>query len=152
MNPRKLPGEGPPPESEVQAEGMAWMRGQGSHVFRRNTGGMYDAKGQFVRFSEPGASDTWIITPAGIHGEVEWKKEGERPTLDQVMWLLKTNGPGHNFSFWVDNIRTLQAVYRAVVNGGCRISYLRTTRSFTTKKGKMIGPTGDFDVVSDVFR
>jgi hypothetical protein len=131
---------------------MAWMKSQGSQVYRRNTGGMYNDKGQFVRFSEKGASDTWIITPAGIHGEVEWKKSGERPTLEQVLWLLKTNGPGHNFSFWVDNIETLKAVYRAVVNQGCRISYLNTTRTYTRKKGgKAVGISGDFDVVSNVF-
>lgn len=147
-----LPGEGVIPESEVQKEGSAWLKGQGCQVFRRNTGGMYNAKGKFVRFSEKGASDTWIITPSGVHGEVEWKRDKERPTLDQVLWLLKTNGHGHSFSFWVDNIRTLQAVYRAVVNQGCKIQYLRTTRTYTGKKGgKMVGPSGDYDVVSDIF-
>jgi hypothetical protein len=147
-----LPGEGTTPEAEIQKEGMDWMRSQGSLVFRRNTGGMYNAKGRFVRFSEKGASDTWLITPAGIHGEVEWKRSGERPTLDQVLWLLKTNGVGHSFSFWVDNLDTLKAVYRAVVNHGCKVQYLNTTRTYSTKRGKMIGPSGDFDVVSDVFR
>lgn len=141
------------PEREVQKEGMAWMASQGSQVFRRNTGGMYNAKGQFVRFSEPGASDTWVITPGGVHGEVEWKRHGERPTLEQVLWLLKTNGHGHSFSFWVDNLDTLKAVYRAVVNQGCKIEYLRTTRMYPGKKGgKRIGPSGDYDVVRDIFR
>lgn len=147
-----LPGQGEIPEAEIQAEGMAWMRSEGSQVFRRNTGGMYNEKGKFVRFSDKGASDTWIITPAGVHGEIEWKRDGERPTLDQVLWLLKTNGPGHNFSFWVDNLDTLKAVYRAVVNHGRRISYLRTTRLYNDKKkGKLIGPSGDYDVIGNPF-
>lgn len=149
-----LPGQGDIPESEVQAEGSAWLKGQGCQVYRRNTGGMYDAKGNFVRFSEKGASDTWIITPAGVHGEVEWKRLGERPTLDQVLWLLKTNGHGHSFSFWVDNTDTLKAVYRAVVNDGCKIVYLNTTRMYASskKRGRSVGPSGDYDVVKDVFR
>jgi hypothetical protein len=147
-----LPG-GKPLEADLQRDGSAWLKGQGCQVFRRNTGGMYDARGNFVRFSEAGASDTWIITPAGIHGEVEWKRLGERPTLDQVLWLLKTNGHGHSFSFWVDNMDTLMAVYRAVVNHGCKIEYLNTTMTYTGKKGgKKIGPSGDYDVVRDIFR
>ncbi len=149
---KNLPGQGQIPESEVQSEGMGWLKGQGCQVYRRNTGGLRNSKGKYVPFNEPGASDTWIITPAGVHGEVEWKRPGERPTLDQVLWLLKTNGHGHSFSFWVDNTETLKAVYRAVVNEGCKIVYLNTVRTYTTKRGKMTGPSGDYDVVKDVFR
>jgi hypothetical protein len=137
-----------PRESELQREGSAWMKSQGSRVFRRNTGGMYDARGNFVRFSERGASDTWIITPAGVHGEVEWKRPGERPTLDQAMWLLKTNGIGHSFAFWVDNLDSLRTVYRHVVNEGYRVAYLRTLRRYRVRGRDVWGQDGDYDLIS----
>jgi hypothetical protein len=153
MGIKGIPGQDRPLEAEFQAEGVDWLKSQGSLVFRRNTGAFRNPQtGKLVRFSEKGASDTWLITPAGVHGEVEWKRENERPTLDQVLWLVKTNGHGHSFSFWVDNMTTLQRVYRAVVNDGRKVVYLNTTRTYTTKKGKAIGLSGDFDLVSDLFR
>jgi hypothetical protein len=144
----KLP---PIPESEVQRNGMAWLRSQGCQVYRRNTGGMYDARGNFVQFSERGACDSWAISPAGIHLEVEWKRFGERPTLDQVLWLLKTNGHGHSASFWVDNLATLERVYRHVAKGG-RIAYCNDVRRYRIKGRDVWGPSGEFDLIGRLER
>lgn len=135
----------PVPESEVQRDGMAWLRGQGCQVYRRNTGGMYDARGNFVRFSEKGAADSWAISPAGIHIEVEWKRQGERPTLDQVLWLIKTNGHGHSASWWVDNLDTLATVYRWVTHGG-RVAFSNSPRAYRVKGKTVYGPSGDYDL------
>lgn len=134
-----------PRESEVQRDGMAWLRSQGCQVYRRNTGGMYDARGNFVRFSEKGASDSWAISPAGIHLEVEWKRSGETPTLDQVLWLIKTNGHGYSASFWVDNLATLEVVYRHVTHGG-RVAYSNAPKRYRVRGKDVYGPCGEYDL------
>lgn len=136
------------PESKIQREGMAWIRAQGSLVFRRNCGGMYDASGNFVRFAEKGAADSWGILPSGAHFECEFKRPGKRPTYDQVTWLIGTNGHGSSVSFWVDNLDTLQRVYAWVCSGG-RVVYSPDLRRYRIKVfGKLqtvMGPNGDYD-------
>jgi hypothetical protein len=127
---------------------MEWMRAQGSQVYRRNVGGMYDASGNFVRFAEKGAADSWGILPNGSHFECEYKRLGKRPTYDQVMWLIGTNGHGASVSFWVDNLDTLERVYAWVVSGG-RIAFSAEQRRYRIKLfGKLqsvMGPNGDYD-------
>jgi hypothetical protein len=137
----------PVPESEVQSNGMEWLRAQGCTVHRRNTGAFVDSRGHFYRFSERGAADTWIIDPRGVHGEVEWKKRGERPTYDQVRWLIDHNGVGHAYAFWVDNLATLETVYRWVQAGG-QISYSHATRKYRVKKRDVWFRDGDYDLCS----
>lgn len=117
-----------PLEREIQRNGIRLLESLGWRCFRRNTGamrGQHKGKAWFVRFSEPGASDVWAITPDGYHAEWEAKRPGERPTPDQVKWLLKTNGIGGSVSFWADNLMTLERVARHAMAGG-RIVYLGT--------------------------
>lgn len=135
-----------PREAEVQRNGMLWLAVQGCVVHRRNTGAMLNPSGRLVRFSERGAADTWVVDPRGIHGEVEWKRRGERPTLDQVKWLIDHNGIGHAYAFWVDNLKTLEAVYRWVQAGG-RIAYSHEPRKYRVKKRDVWFRSGDYDLI-----
>lgn len=139
----KLP---PEPEAEIQFNGMKWLSLQGCKVHRRNTGAMLNEQGQLVRFSERGASDTWIVDPRGIHGEVEWKRHGERPTYDQVKWLIDHNGIGDAYAFWVDNLTTLDRVYHHVLAGG-RIVYGHELRRYRVKKRYVWFCDGNYDLV-----
>ena len=140
------------PEAQVQATAIAMLKGFGCVVHRRNTGAMeasYKGKRRFVRFSEKGASDVYAITPAGYHLELEIKRRGERPTLDQVNWLIEHNGIGGAAAIWVDNVATLARVYRHIEAGG-RVVYLDSVRTYTVKHGKrsarVVGRSGDFDL------
>ena len=140
------------PEREVQASAIRMLEAFGCKVHRRNTGAMsaeYKGKSRFVRFSEKGASDLWALTPAGFHLELEVKRLGERPSLEQVRWLIEHNGVGGAAAFWVDNTATLDRVYRHIAAGG-RVVYLDTTRVYSVKRrGKTAhetGPSGDYDL------
>lgn len=140
------------PEAEVQASAIRVLQCFGCKVHRRNTGAMsaeYKGKSRFVRFSEKGASDLWFLFPSGLHGELEVKRPGERPTLDQVRWLIEHNGVGGAVAFWIDNTATLERVYLHVAEGG-RIVYSEETRAYSVKRrGVMVretGPSGDYDL------
>lgn len=109
-----------PLEREVQRSGIALLRGLGWTVHRRNVGAM-KVGNRFVRFSEEGASDTYGVIPGIGHFELEFKRPGERPTKDQLLWLLKHNHSG-SVGFWVDNTATLEAVARAIM-AGYRVVY-----------------------------
>lgn len=140
------------PERQVQADAIKMLQGFGCVVHRRNVGAMsgeHKGKSWHVRFSEKGASDLYAISPAGFHLECEIKRLGERPSLDQVKWLIAHNGIGGAAAFWVDNVRTLELVYRHIESGG-RVVYLDTIRHYRVKhRGKSVkvaGPSGDFDL------
>lgn len=141
------------PESQVQATAISMLGWWGFVVHRRNTGAItpeYKGKKRFVRFSEPGASDLWCVTQAGIHWEIEIKRKGERPSLDQVRWLIRHNGIGGSVAFWIDDTGDLERIYRHIEAGG-RIEYLGTQRWYRVKQGgttvKVQGPSGDFVLV-----
>ena len=145
--PTKLPTI---PEAQVQATAIAMLRAWDCVVHRRNTGAMggeYKGKRRFVRFSDPGASDVWAILPSGLHQELELKRQGERPSLDQVKWLMAHNGVGGSVAFWVDNLEFLERAYLHILTG-YRIRYRDTTRWYRVKEGKssvkVQGPSGDF--------
>ena len=105
-----------PRESEVQKSGIAILKALGWKVWRRNVGGMTDRKGHFIRFGEPGMSDTWGITPDGRHFEIEFKRLGQKPSRVQFAWLRHMNGGGP-VSFWVDNTDDLQFVADMITRG-----------------------------------
>lgn len=140
------------PERDVQAACLAILRGFGCVAHRRNTGAMSGAhkgKAWFVRFGEPGAADVWALMPDGRHLELEVKRPGQYPTLDQVHWLRTHNGIGSSVAFWVDNTATLERVYRRIIMGG-RVVYRDDERTYPVKiDGKtrrVVGPTGDYDL------
>jgi hypothetical protein len=136
-----------PRESEVQRAGIALLRGLGCEVHRRNTGAVranYKGRNRLVRFSEKGASDVWFVMPqlGGRHGEWEAKRPGERPTLDQVLWLRRMNH-ATGAAFWTDSVEVLETVARHLIRGG-RIQYLKTVWRY---EGGVHGMGGDYDLV-----
>lgn len=138
-----------PREATLQRAGMDWVRSCGAQIYRRNTGGMYDSRGNFVRFSERGASDSWGILPDGRHFELEFKRCGKRPTYDQAVWLNKTNAHGGSVSFWVDDMSVLRRVFGAILEGFAVVYSLEVVRYRIRDKGctrTVIGPSSDYDL------
>lgn len=118
MPARKAPKVPDPLESEVQRNGMALLRARGWVVLRRNVLAMKKGK-HYVKGGETGQSDTYGTTPSGVHFELEFKRRRERPTDEQLRWLLAMNGRGRNraVAFWVDNLDDLEQVARRVEQG-----------------------------------
>jgi hypothetical protein len=152
MPPTRTPKPPVIPEREVQANAIRILAAYGCKVHRRNTGATtaeYKGKSRFIRYSEPGSADLWFLTSDGVHGELEVKRLGERPSLDQVKWLMEHNGIGRAVAFWVDNTATLDRVMGHVLTGG-RIVYSDETRVYTVKRRgttvRLIGPSGDYDL------
>ncbi len=136
-----------PLEKEIQKNGIALLRSLGwKKVFRRNVATFtadYKGKSRIIRCGEPGQSDTWGVMPDGRHFELEFKRSGERPTLDQAKWLWMMNSGGCGVSFWVDNLDTLERVARHLMDGG-RIVYLdQDGREYPDGRG----PSGDYDLI-----
>lgn len=145
-----------PLEAEVQKACMAILEARGWRVFRRNTGAMpgtYNGKRRFIRFAEKGQSDLYGFIPkrGGQHFECEIKRPGERPTLEQVEWLLKCHWAG-TVAFWVSSAEECERVARRINEGGWLI-YGMVKRAYPVcdKKGKKIGtvegPSGDYELV-----
>lgn len=135
-----------PRESEIQHNGLVFLRSLGWHVHRRNTGAAhatYRGRERLVRFSEPGASDVWGVIPSqsGRHVEVEFKRPGEKPAFKQVLWLREMNRITGS-AFWCDNLDTLERVARHIDAGG-QVVYLHTTWRY---EGGVHGIGGDFDL------
>ncbi len=153
--PRK-PAKPKPLERDVQKECLAEMAAGGWVMHRRNTGAVqasYKGKSRFIRFSEPGMSDTCGYIPrlAGRAVEVEIKRPGEKLTYDQAVWLDKCHRRGV-VAFWVDS-RAECAMVVAHINRGREIQFLPTKRTYSVKiKGakkpvKIEGPSGDYELV-----
>jgi hypothetical protein len=110
---------------------------------------MYDAHGNFVRFSERGASDSWGILPDGRHFELEFKRPRKRPTYYQAVWLTKTNGHGGSVSLWVDDMTILKRVFGVILEG-CRVVYSPEVIRYRLRdKGRttsVFGPSADYDL------
>jgi hypothetical protein len=134
----KLP---PIPESEVQANGIAVLESLGCIAHRRNTGAMTLPATdrwarRFIKFSEKGAADVWIVLPSGAHGECEIKRPGGRPTLDQVLWLMRHNGHGSAVAWWSDSVESVERVARHVIAGGGSGSRKRPTHTRSRSRGR----------------
>lgn len=130
-------------EKDVQRPGIKLMEGLGIQVHRRNVGGMsgqHNGRPWYVRFAEPGQSDTWGILPDGRHLEVEFKRPNERPTLEQALWLIRCSARCP--AIWVDNVATLGRLLPAILDGA-RARY----RPGEERYGKAWGPCADFDMV-----
>ena len=64
----------------------------GVACFRRNVGiAEYTSneagKRRVVRFGIAGQADLWFLHPTGLHGEIEAKQPGLKPTPQQLEWL-----------------------------------------------------------------
>ncbi len=133
----------PPLESVILKDCMAVYKRLGIPAWRRNVAAMVAGEGKkrrFVKAGEAGQSDTWGILPGGRHLEVEVKRPGNKPTLDQTLWLQSTNLAGGE-SFWVDDAKILENVLGELMAGGT-IVYQETK----WKYGKIEGPGADYDV------
>lgn len=144
----------------VQEPCMRLMQAYGWRVHRRNTGAMvgsHNGKSRFVRYGKAGMADCYgsIKSRGNRHFECEFKRAGERPTLDQVNWLIECHVAGE-IAFWCDSIDQCRKVIEHI-NAGGEIRYLTTTRSYTEKikskstgkvtSEKTIGPSGDYELV-----
>ncbi len=153
----KRPRTPKPLESEVQKACIQIMQAHGWRVFRRNTGtmgGSHKGKRWFVRFGEKGQSDVYGFIPKfdGRHVEVEIKRKGERPTLDQIEWLIRCHEYDGCVAFWVDSIECCVNVVNHIDRGG-EVRYRETKRMYPLKDkaGKKFaevkGPSGDYELV-----
>lgn len=147
-----------PREAEIQKTAIAVLKANGIVVYRRNVmamGGEHKGKKWFVRAGEPGQSDLWgiipprVLTPEarttwgrwGRHFEAECKRPGERPTLDQIIWLIAMNEVT-GAAFWFNSTEVLAKVMRCLILGG-GIEYVPGTQRY----GKASGPSSDYDLV-----
>ena len=137
-----------PRESAIQREALAYLASQGIRAFRRNVVAVkaeYKGKRRIIRAGSPGQSDIWGIFATddgtGRHFEAECKRPGERPTLDQVWWLLRMNAIT-GAAFWFNSVPMLDKVMRCLMLGG-RVEYHAGTQRY----GRETGPTSDYDII-----
>lgn len=79
-----------------------------SRFYRRNTGAiasMYKGKRRYIRYGKRGMADLWGIWE-GRHVEIEIKRKGEEPNLDQLAWIEDCRSVG-SIAFWVDSVDML---------------------------------------------
>ena len=113
-------------EREVMATCIDILAAHGCRVERRNSGVMRieDPKRRggfrFVKFGEEGAADLFGEFPGGRAYNLEVKREGERPRLEQVRWLRATNRWAP--AFWVESADELLRFLPALIEG-CRVVY-----------------------------
>jgi len=139
------------PESEVQANCRALLESKGCYVERRNTGTMIikdEDTGKTRRFKagDKGAADLFGMFPCGRHFELEIKRYGKRPTLEQVRWLRNANRWGHA-AFWVDEVAALERMLPALLAGG-RVEYLPDKWSFRVEF-ELPGGAKHYDRISE---
>lgn len=106
------------PERAVLKACLAVLRASGVDAWRRNVVRMpavYKGKTRFIRAGEKGAADI-TGTLNGLRLEVETKRYGERPTDDQVAWLLRTNRQG-GIGLWVETAEQLHRVLPRLLAG-----------------------------------
>lgn len=119
--PRRPAAIPPPPEREVQATCCDILAAHGCRVERRNTGVMRvedpTRKGgyRYVRFGEDGAADLFGEFPSGRAYNLEVKREGERPRLEQVRWLRSANRWAP--AFWVESAEELERFLPPLIEG-----------------------------------
>jgi hypothetical protein len=56
-----------------------------------------------IRFGENGQGDITGIGPGGVRMEIEAKRPGEYPSLDQQTWMQFINDHG-GIAFWFDSL------------------------------------------------
>lgn len=140
-----------PLEVVVQAECRAYLESVGCRVWRRNTAmqvATYKGKSRVIRSGEKGAADLFGVMPGGRHFELEVKRDGEKPRINQVAYLRAVNvwAP----AFWVDDVAVLKFVFPFVLDGGA-VEYLDDPWTFSVKVDKkthrITAPGGEFQIV-----
>lgn len=108
------------PEKDIQRACLDWLntipgvslwrqnRGAKLNIYRRKDG----SEGRsYVKFGEPGATDTTGIGPGGVRIEVEIKRPGKSPTLEQLAYQQMIRDRG-GISFWCDSLNSCQQQLR----------------------------------------
>lgn len=97
-------------EKDIQAVTIEWLNTiPNITAWRQNRGaflGLQTAttKRRFVRFGQSGQSDIGgIVAPRGVMLQIEIKRRGEVPTLDQLEWIGMVNRHG-GMAFWCDSL------------------------------------------------
>ncbi len=121
-----------PKEADVLAAVLEAFTLFGVTPERRNTGGMVNASGQYVRFGQPGDPDVTAVLPAqfgaaaGKAIAVECKRPGFRPERlsgkarahfrRQLARLAEVNEAG-GFGFWCDDAAQVARVLERIKDG-----------------------------------
>ena len=113
----------PPLENDVRDDCMNWLNKQPHIWARRRNVGAVQIKGRWVRFSQKGASDIeGLVTVAEVYSdavdaepfdvgvtlEVETKRVGNKPTVEQAAWLAAHAAAGA-IALWCDSVGMLEA-------------------------------------------
>lgn len=109
-----------PRECEVSKLALDWLVNlRGVDVHRRNVGAMrreYKGESRVIAFGEPGACDFWYIHDNGLHVDLEVKRTGEWPRLNQIVWMLRVNAAG-GIAFWIEGLENLIRVHDMIKSG-----------------------------------
>ncbi len=127
-------------EADVIAQSLAFLAIHGCHLERQNTGGMTNARGRYVQFNEPGASD-YRGSVAGRRLAIEfkacdWKPSGRRERerfARQIDYLNRVNTDG-GVGLLIDHVDVLICVWPYVV-AGASVRVLDCGRLEITPKG-----------------
>jgi hypothetical protein len=104
-----------PTEADVLRACLDWLNLQpGVLCWRQNTGAVvseYRGRKRLVRFGPRGQADITGIARGGVRVEVEIKREGKRPTEEQLrrLELLRAYGA---IALWCDSLESCQAQWR----------------------------------------
>lgn len=84
------------PESNVLRAVLSYAHRLGGYGYRQNSGAIistYKGKKRFIRYGEPGASDTVLILPSGVFF-VECKDELGKQSDEQKAWQATIEAAG----------------------------------------------------------
>jgi|SRR6185369_9563422 len=104
-------------EKEIQAACIQWLNSvPGVKMWRQNRGGMVlpnpGGGTRLVTFGHKGATDSTGSGPGGIRIDIEFKRPGKVPDLEQENYMEMIRSAG-GISFWCDSLRSCVEQLRA---------------------------------------
>jgi hypothetical protein len=77
-------------------------------AWRANTGAstaVHNGKKRFIRYGQRGQADITGVANGGVRIEIEIKRPGNKPTMEQTAWLgeMRTLGA---VAFWCDSVKS----------------------------------------------
>lgn len=75
-----------PTESQIVSACIRWLWANGCYVWRQNTGGFKDKRGQYVSFGTRGCADIIGVTPTGKFIGCECKSAKGKPSEAQDLF------------------------------------------------------------------
>jgi hypothetical protein len=108
-------------ESKVQSSIRVRLRRLGIVLHRRNVAGFsatHNGKSRWIQCGRKGQADLygWEIK-TGRHWEIETKRDGNKPTENQLEWLKECGQLGA-IAFWADDANVAERVAEAILAGG----------------------------------